>query len=58
MRHFEFQLRLPDGRVVDAEAIAEPWRWTDAFTEACAKVEARHGLGPYAGIVCVGYRKT
>ncbi len=58
MRHFEFQLRLPDGRVVEAEAVAEPWRWTDAFSEACSKVEVQHRLGSWAGIVCVAYRAT
>jgi hypothetical protein len=56
VRFFVFELKLPDGRIVEADATA--WRWTAAFSEACSKVESRYGLGPWAGIVCVAYHTT
>lgn len=55
MRHFVFRLRLPDGRQVSVEADGLPWGWTDAFSRACRTAEHTHGLGPYSGLVCVGY---
>ena len=55
MRQFQFQLRLRDGQIVTADAIAERWQWSKAFAEACAQVERRLDLGSWSGIVCVSY---
>lgn len=55
MRQFQFQLRLRDGRIVTADAVAERWQWSEAFATACARVEQRLGLGGWSGIVCVSY---
>ncbi len=55
MRRFQFTLRLGDGRIVTADAIAERWQWSAAFAEACTRVEERLGLGSWSGIVCVAY---
>lgn len=53
MRTFEFQLQLPDGRVVAESTAAESW--AVAYTEACLNAERHHDLGPWAGIRCVAY---
>ncbi len=55
MRLFQFDLKLPDGRVVPASATAESWQWSAAFSAACREVERRYGLLPYAGTTCVSY---
>lgn len=55
MRQFQFTLKLRDGRIVTARAVAERWEWSKAFAEACARVEAQLGLDSWSGIVCVDY---
>jgi hypothetical protein len=58
MRHFEFQLKVPDGRIVTADVRTESWRWPAAFSAACARVESDLGIPPDSGIICVGYRSV
>lgn len=55
MRRFLFTLRLRDGRIVTADAIAERWQWSVAFSEACTRIEDRLSLESWSGIVCVAY---
>ncbi len=54
MRHFEFELQLPDGRSTTATATSATWR--EAFSTACMTVEASEGILPGSGIVCRSYR--
>lgn len=54
MRRFEFDLQLPDGRIVTIGADADVWR--EAFSRACATVEQAVSLAPNSGIVCRAYR--
>ena len=56
MRTFEFQLQLPDGRLITSRVNAEVNAWGVAFTEACLDVEQRLDLGPWAGLICASYR--
>lgn len=58
MRTFEFQLRLPGGSVVTAKVTTESWQWHDAFSAACARVEAELGIPANSGVICVDYRST
>lgn len=55
MRRFQFKLQLPTGQVVSEEAVAERWRWSDAFSEACRRAEFRFGILPASGITCISY---
>lgn len=55
MREFQFTLRLRDGRIVTAGAVAKQWQWSLAFAKACTRVEKELGLGAWSGIVCVAY---
>lgn len=56
MRHFEFELQLPDGRI--SAATATGFTWPDAFSRACQRTERRCGIEPNSGIVCLAYRST
>ena len=56
MRHFEFELQIPDGTVltVPVDAIT----WPDGFSRACQGAEKRTGLAPGSGIICRRYRSS
>ena len=56
MRHFEFELQVPDGRTF-ATGVAG-FTWPEAFSRACAGIERSFGIEPDSGIVCRSYRST
>jgi hypothetical protein len=56
MRCFEFDLQLPDGRILTAAVTSTTW--LDAFSRACARVEHDSGKPPNSGTVCRAYRSS
>jgi hypothetical protein len=56
MRHFEFELQIPDGTVLTVPVDA--FTWPDGFSRACQRVEKRNGLAPSSGIICRTYRSS
>ena len=52
---FTFELILPNGSTTTMTAVAERWRWREAYASACRQAEASSGLPPYSGIRCSAY---